>query len=189
MHVGPAALDLYKGLIHPPGPIAHTQVRPDPFLQVGGIGLKPPKNGGVVDRDAMVLQHEFGITVADREHQVPSDLPQDHLCREVPSLETPAPTHCRALSRTPDAPMLPSRLLVPKLCNRAHRVPCLGQCFLRYGTGNLGGRRKISNVTGAPAPVPADSEGAAPATGHMASCMSCMLMVRWRCCHQPARVA
>ena len=43
--------------------------RPDTLLELGCIGLYPAKNGHMVDRDAAVLQHQFEITVADREHQ------------------------------------------------------------------------------------------------------------------------
>jgi hypothetical protein len=36
---------------------------------------------------AAVLQHELEIAVADREHQIPSDRPQDHLSIELPTFE------------------------------------------------------------------------------------------------------
>src|SRR5215210_4433192 len=69
---------------------------------------KCPCEGRVVDRDATVLQHQFEITVADREHQVPSDRPQDHLGRELPALERLALRHApappSALSRRPVYP-------------------------------------------------------------------------------------
>src|SRR5215212_5343573 len=54
---------------------------------------KCPCEGRVVDRDTAVLQHQFEITVADREHQVPAHGPQDHLGRELPALERLALPH------------------------------------------------------------------------------------------------
>jgi len=69
----------------------------------------------------MVLQHEFQIAVADREHQVPSDRPEDHLSGELPPFETPAPIHCRALSRTSAVPMLPQGFWIPNLATEPVR--------------------------------------------------------------------
>src|SRR5215207_7904939 len=80
----------------------------DPLLQLRRISLDPTKEGRVVDRDATVLQHQFEIAIADREHQVPSDRPQDHLGRELPALERLALRHApvppSALSRRPVYP-------------------------------------------------------------------------------------
>ena len=50
----------------------------------------------MIHRDATVLQHQFEITVADREHQIPSDRPQDHLGRELPAFELLALSHAPA---------------------------------------------------------------------------------------------
>jgi len=41
----------------------------------------------VIDRHAAVGQHPFQVAVADRELQVPAHRPQDHLGRELPTLE------------------------------------------------------------------------------------------------------
>src|SRR5829696_7611409 len=65
----------------------------DPLLQLRRIGLDPAEEGCVVDRDTAVLQHQLEIAVADREHQVPSDRPQDYLGRELPALERLALRH------------------------------------------------------------------------------------------------
>jgi hypothetical protein len=60
---------------------------PDPLLQFGGIGLNPPENGGVIDRDATIMQHKFKIVVADRELEIPPHSPKDHLSSELSPLE------------------------------------------------------------------------------------------------------
>ena len=52
-----------------------------------GIGLNPAENRGVVDLDAAIQQHQLEITVADREHPIPSDRPQDDLRGEVTAFE------------------------------------------------------------------------------------------------------
>src|SRR5215212_2421714 len=85
--------------IDPPRAIARPQVRPDPLLQLRGIGLDPAKQGRGVHHDPTVLQHQLEIAVADREHQVPSDRPQDHLGRELPAFEVLALRHdtCAAI--------------------------------------------------------------------------------------------
>src|SRR5215204_6664446 len=59
---------------------------------------KCPCEGRVVDRDPTVLQHQFEIAVADREHQIPAHGPQDHLGRELPALEVLALSHAPAPS-------------------------------------------------------------------------------------------
>src|SRR5215210_9560604 len=66
---------------------------PDPLLQLRRINLDPTEEGRVVDRDPTVLQHQFEITVADREHQIPAHGPQDYLGRELPALERLALRH------------------------------------------------------------------------------------------------
>ena len=48
--IHPSAFDLHIRLVHPPGAVAHAQVRPDPFLQFGRIGLNPAEDGGVAHR-------------------------------------------------------------------------------------------------------------------------------------------
>ena len=73
--------------VHPPGAVAHAQVGADPLLQFDSIGLDPTEDGGVVHLNAPIQQHELEITVADREHQIPPDRPQDHLGGELPAFE------------------------------------------------------------------------------------------------------
>src|SRR4051794_13056614 len=94
-------------------------MRPDPLLQLSCIGLDPAEDGGVIDRDAAVLQHEREIAIADREHQIPAHRPEDHLGSELPALEhltlhrrRPSPYHPAAADYAASWP-------APKLCNRA----------------------------------------------------------------------
>ena len=94
-------------------------MRPDPLLQLSGIGLDPTENGGVVNLHPAIEQHQFEIAVADWEHQVPPDRPQNHLIGKLPSLELLAPTHCRPALRLRRAnPTGPAPSAKP--CNRAH---------------------------------------------------------------------
>src|SRR5215210_4440676 len=74
-------------------------MRSDPLLQLRRISLDPTEEDRVVDRDTAVLQHQFEITVADREHQVPAYGPQDHLGRELPASEVVTLRHdtCAAI--------------------------------------------------------------------------------------------
>jgi hypothetical protein len=58
-------------------------------IKFGCVGLDPAEDGGVVDLYATVQQHELEISIADREHQIPSDRPQDHLSGELPPFEGP----------------------------------------------------------------------------------------------------
>src|SRR5215207_11266432 len=87
---------------------------------------KCPCEGRVVDRDTAVLQHQFEIAVADREHQVPAYGPQDHLGRELPALELFALRHdtCAAIrlsrrhvypirTRLTNLQQIPSTFVVP----------------------------------------------------------------------------
>src|SRR4051794_7560590 len=93
IQIGPAPLHLDVCLINPPRAVAPVQVRPDPLLQLWRIGLDPAEDGRVVHLDATVLEHQLEIAIADREHQIPSDRPQDHLGRELPALELLAVRH------------------------------------------------------------------------------------------------
>jgi hypothetical protein len=75
----------------------------DPLRQFGRIESGPAENGGVIDLYAAVQLHELEIAVAEREHQIPPDRPQDHLGSERPPFEGPIllylnrlPTSCRA---------------------------------------------------------------------------------------------
>src|ERR1700722_10902313 len=46
----------------------------------------------------LVQQHELEIAVADREHQIPPDSPQDHLGSELPPFEGPILPYLNRLS-------------------------------------------------------------------------------------------
>src|SRR4051794_10768009 len=93
IEVSPAALHLDGCLIDLPRAVARPQMGSDPLLQLRGISLDPTEDGRVVHRDTAVLQHQFEITVADWEHQVPAHGPEDHLGRELPAFELLALRH------------------------------------------------------------------------------------------------
>ncbi len=75
IQVGPGTLDLDIRLVDPPRSGAWPQVAPDALFELGGIGLHPPEQGGVVDRDTPVRQHGGEIAIADREGQIPPQCP------------------------------------------------------------------------------------------------------------------
>src|SRR5215213_9037524 len=87
VQVGPAALYLHIRLIHPPRAVAQPQVRPDPLLDLRRVGLDPAVNGRVVHGYAAVGEHQLEVAVADGEHEVPANRPEDHLGGELPPLE------------------------------------------------------------------------------------------------------
>ena len=58
----------------------------EPFLQSWCTGQNPTKDDGVPPLDTPVRQHQFEITVAGREHQLPADRSEDHLSAELPAL-------------------------------------------------------------------------------------------------------
>jgi transposase len=47
------------GLVHPPRAAAPPQARPDPLLQLRGVGLDPAEDGGVVHVHAAVGEHQL----------------------------------------------------------------------------------------------------------------------------------
>ncbi len=87
VEVGPPALHLYIGLVHTPRAVVHSQMRPDLLLQFDGICLNPAEDRRVIHRHTAVEKHQFEVTIADGEHQIPPDRPQDHLRGELPPLE------------------------------------------------------------------------------------------------------
>src|SRR3954468_2973670 len=104
--------------------VARPQVRPEPLLQLWRIGLNPGEEGRVVHLPPTVLQHQLEIAVADREHQVPAHGPQDHLSRELPTLELfslrHAPPPPTPLSRRPVYPirtLLANLKQIPHACS------------------------------------------------------------------------
>src|ERR1700722_1651537 len=101
IQVGPAALHPYIGLVHPPGAVTQSEMRPDPLLQFGGVSLNPAESRRVIYRDAAIRQHQLKVAVADREHQIPPHRPQDHLTRELPSLERLILSHRRPTPSDP----------------------------------------------------------------------------------------
>src|SRR5271167_1037205 len=93
IEIHPTSLHPDIGLVHPPGAVAHPQMRADPLLKFLGIGLDPTEDRCVVDLDAAVEEHQFEIAVADGKHQIPTNRPQDHLRGELTPLEAIAATH------------------------------------------------------------------------------------------------
>jgi hypothetical protein len=120
IEVGPAALHLHIGLVDPPRAIARTQVWTDPLLQFRRISLDPAEDRGVIHVYAPVSQHQLEVAVADREHEVPADCPEDHLGGELPSLERPALLHRARLMPSCHARLLPCRDRSEKLQQNRH---------------------------------------------------------------------
>ena len=144
IHIGPAAFHPNVGLVHPPRAVGWPQTRPDPLLKLRRIGLDPTEDGGVVDRDAAVLQHEFEVAVRDRELQVSTHRPQDHLRRELTTLERVLPVpHALAASLTPKTAFYPMRISA-KSCNRTPQTAPRG---LQPIAMLLSGGRTIGDVT------------------------------------------
>src|ERR1700729_194391 len=84
------------GFGHPPGAVAHSQMRTDSLFKLRCVGLDPSEDRRVVDLDAAVEEHELQITVADGKHQIPSHRPKDHLGCELAPLEAITQTHSDA---------------------------------------------------------------------------------------------
>jgi CRISPR associated protein Cas1 len=84
------------GFVHPPGAVAHSQMRADSLFKLRCVGLDPSEDRRVVDLDAAIEQHELQITVADGKHQIPSHGPKDHLGCELAPLEAITQTHSDA---------------------------------------------------------------------------------------------
>ena len=72
IEIHPTSLHPDIGLVHPPGAVAHPQMRADPLLKFLGIGLDPTEDRCVVDLDAAIEEHQFEIAVADGKHQIPT---------------------------------------------------------------------------------------------------------------------
>src|ERR1700722_17408023 len=96
IEIRPASLHPNVGFVHPPGAVAHSQMRADSLFKLRSVGLDPSEDRRVVDLDSAVEEHEFQITVADRKHQVPSHGPKDHLGCELAPLEAITQTHSDA---------------------------------------------------------------------------------------------
>src|SRR5690349_6205277 len=123
VQVDPAALHLDVGLIDPPRAVRWTQVGPQPLLQFHGIGLDPAIDGRVVHRYAAVPQHQFEITVGDRKLQVPAHRPQDHLRRELPTLERTLPScHSRYAPAVSNPALLPDQSAAANLATEPFSI-------------------------------------------------------------------
>src|ERR671933_2543330 len=94
----------------------------DPLLDLGRIGLDPAKDRRMVHVHAAVLQHQLEVTVADGEHEVPADRPEDHLGGELPPLEgliRPHRGHSMPLCHAGDCTR---SVWVPKLATEPHSI-------------------------------------------------------------------
>ena len=96
IEIRPASLHPNVGLVHPPGAVAHSQMRAGSLFKLRCVGLDPSEDRRVVDLNSAVEEHEFQIAVADREHQIPSHGPKDRLSCELPPLEAITQTHTNA---------------------------------------------------------------------------------------------
>jgi hypothetical protein len=62
-------------------------MRQDPSPDLRPVGLDPAEESDVRDIHTTVGEHQLDIAVADREHQVPADRPEDHLGGEPPTFK------------------------------------------------------------------------------------------------------
>src|SRR6478609_8360344 len=116
IEIRPASLHPNVGFVHPPGVVAHSQMRAGSLFKLRCVGLDPSEDRRVVDLDSAVEEHEFQIAVADREHQIPSHGPKDRLSCELPPLETITQTHTDARPIVP--PQSYGKSASSKVCNR-----------------------------------------------------------------------
>ena len=103
IEIRPASLHPDVGFVHPPGAVAHSQMRADSLFKLRCVGLDPSEDRRVVDLDAAIEQHELQITIADGKHQIPSHRPKDHLGCELAPLEAITQTHSDARPIVPDS--------------------------------------------------------------------------------------
>jgi len=80
-----------------------------PFLQSWFTGQNPTKDDGVPPPDAPVRQHQFEITAASREHQLPADRSEDHLSAELLVLKGLICSARAPVARPVMPPVLPGR--------------------------------------------------------------------------------
>src|SRR4029077_13929437 len=116
IEIRPASLHPNVGFVHPPGAVAHSQMRASSLFKLHCVGLDPSEDRRVVDLDSAVEEHEFQIAVADREHQIPSHGPKDRLSCELPPLEAITQTHTDARPIVP--PQSYGKSASSKVCNR-----------------------------------------------------------------------
>jgi hypothetical protein len=62
-------------------------MRPDSLLDFDCMCLDPPEDRRVIHRHSAVQKHQFEVAIADGEHQIPPNRPQDHLRGDLPPLE------------------------------------------------------------------------------------------------------
>ena len=123
IEIGPVPLHANIGFVHPPGAIAYPQMRADPFLKLLGIGLDPTEDRRVIHLDTAVDEHELEVAVTDREHQIPTNGPQNHFRCELTPLEaTAAPIHCPA-TPYPDRGRYTRNTATGETCNRTSGGP------------------------------------------------------------------
>jgi hypothetical protein len=84
--------------------------------------MDPTEDRRVVHLDTAVDEHELEIAVTDREHQIPTNGPQNHFRCELTPLEaTAAPIHCPATPH-PDRDRYTRNTATREICNRTAGV-------------------------------------------------------------------
>jgi Thiolase, N-terminal domain len=116
IEIRPASLHPNGGFVHPPGAVAHSQMRADPLFKLRCVGLDPSEDRRVVDLDAAIEQHELQITIADGKHQ------NHRTAQRITSA-----VNCRPLKELPRPTLTPARSFPPQsyrnsvsseVCNR-----------------------------------------------------------------------
>src|SRR5271166_2730723 len=96
-------------------------MRPDPLLQLSGVGLDPAEDGRVVNLHPAIEQHQFEIAVADRNiryHRTAHRITSSVNCRPLNCLRRPTAAPPSVLHRADPTGPTPSA----KPCNRAQRA-------------------------------------------------------------------
>jgi hypothetical protein len=75
--------------------IGRFPIRSTAFIQLGGIGLNPAKDGGMIDGYPAFLHEFFHIPITSRVAQIPADRAEDHLGREMALFERRYGAHAR----------------------------------------------------------------------------------------------
>src|SRR6202522_814596 len=99
IEIRPASLHPDVGFVHPPGAIAHSQMRADSLFKLRCVGLDPSEDRRVVDLDAAIEQHELQITVADgniRYHRTAQRITSAVNWRPLKQLPRPIPMPARS---------------------------------------------------------------------------------------------
>src|SRR6202042_2283297 len=97
IEIRPAALAPNVGFVHPPGAVAHSQMRTGSLFKLRCVGLDPSEDRRVVDLDSAVEEHEFQIAVGNiRYHRTAQRIASAVNCRPLKQLPRPIPTPARS---------------------------------------------------------------------------------------------